>query len=529
MKKPLLLALIICIACTFSFAQNDFKTKRITVFKDGTSVIEKTAIANTVNKSIGYKYLPIHLNAEAPNRNSYAAEDDRITLGSLRFTAENNQLLETIVNRSLNDSVLQQREYESVAELLNLNKGKKVKISQENGTKAVVGKIDKVADNVLILQSESGFSIISLQNIQNIEFVDKAVTEKKEYAHSLKPTISLDLKLLKDAKNQPINLSYLQRGITWLPTYFIDLYGQNKGKLVLEANLLNDTEDIENAEINFAVGVPSFAFKHVSDPLFSNKSVWEILRQLSQQQVQEFSQNIQMNMMTQRANFNEREANDDFQPQMEGVGGEDLYFYKKDGISLKRGGRMKTQILAMDFDYEDVYSTELEQNTVSRDYGTESKINKVWHSIRFKNNSKHPLTTGTVFFKKEDNGKIALVSQNQLDYTPENEFVTAKMTIAPDIMISSKDIETERKEIKYDYLLSIDGEIDVINYKAFPVDVIISRKIIGTMLDTDKPWDVLSNLETYNAKNTSNQVSWKLKVGAGKKVQIKYKYKILVD
>jgi hypothetical protein len=103
-----------------------------------------------------------------------------------------------------------------------------------------------------------------------------------------------------------------------------------------------------------------------------------------------------------------------------------------------------------------------------------------------------------------------LVSQNQLDYTPKNEFATAKMTVAPDIMITSNDIETARKSVNNDYLLNIDGEINIVNYKAFEVDLIIDRKIIGTMLDSDKKWEVKSKLDTYNSMNPTNKGSMEI-------------------
>ncbi|NJO89447.1 MAG: DUF4139 domain-containing protein [Chloroflexia bacterium] len=96
-------------------------------------------------------------------------------------------------------------------------------------------------------------------------------------------------------------------------------------------------------------------------------------------------------------------------------------------------------------------------------------------------------------------------------------------------MITNIDIETARKPVNNDYLLNIDGEINIVNYKAFEVDLIIERKIIGTMLDSDKKWEVKSKLDTYNSMNPTNKVFWKLKIPAGKSAKIKYTYKIMVD
>jgi hypothetical protein len=529
MKFKLLILSIFAISIV-AHAQNDFKPKRITVFKDGTSFIEKTVTVPTKNKMVSFDKLPVTLGVKPESgRIGYSIDNDRITLGSLRFTAKDNELLQLAVNRNAVDSVAKQKEYESIADLLKINIGKKVRIIGEKDSKPVVAKIEKVIGNTVILKEGNSHSLIPISGITNIDFLEKYATVKQTVEHKTESSVSLEMKLLKDSKNQQVDMSYLQKGITWLPTYFIELKAKNKGQLTLEANLLNDIEDFENIAINFAVGVPSFSFKRVSDPLFSKKTVWEVLKELSNQQIQGFSTNIQMNMMSQRSNYVRNDASREYVPEMEGVGGEDLYFYQKQNISLKKHGRLKTQLLKMNFDYQDVYSCDLEQNAANRSYNSDTKTNVVWHSIRFKNSSEHPLTTGTVFFKKLDNGQIALVSQNQLDYTPKKEFTTAKMTVAPDILITSNDIETSRKSVNNDYLLNIEGEINIVNYKSFAVDLIVERKIIGTMLNSDKKWEVKSKLDTYNSMNPTNNVVWKLNIPAGKSAKIKYTYKIIVD
>jgi hypothetical protein len=527
MKTKLILLLLMLTFVQISFAQSNFKLKKITVFKDGTTYIEKELSSSTKNKAIHFDNLPINLKTSAdPTVATYSNNEERITLGTLRFSAINNEIIESYVNRKYTDTSY--REYYSIAEFLILNKGKKVKINSPATIKQSIYQIVNVVDNTLVAKIDDNFCFFSLPSISNIEFVDKPESKVKMAEYEKKPDLSLDIKLANDSKNQQINLSYLQKGITWLPTYFIDINDQKKGKLTLEANLMNDIEDLDNVEINFAVGVPAFAFKSVQEPLVSNRSVWEFLSQLNNQQLQEYSNNIQMNMMSQNNLYREPGNDIDYKPETEGTGGEDLYFYKKQNMSLNKNGRLKTQLLAFDIDYDDLYSCDLEQNTTN-DNNSKSKTNKVWHSISFKNTSNQPLTTGTVFFKKEDKNQMALISQNQLDYTPKNEYVIAKMAIAPDILVSSKDVETERKDVGSDYLLNIDGEICIVNYKKFDIEIVIDRKVIGTMLNSDLTWKVTSNLDSYNAKNTSNSVSWKLKVAAGKTVQIKYKYKILVD
>jgi flagella basal body P-ring formation protein FlgA len=527
MKAKLFLISCIIIVTNLVNAQNTFKHKRITVFKDGTAFIEKELTAPTKNKTIHFDQLPIGLTKTiSPNVLAYNSDQERITLGTLRFTAIDNEITESTVNWKYSDSLY--RDYFSLSEFLKMNVGKKIKVNSMLSQKQLTYKIINVVDNTLLVQADNNVGFIPIPSISNIEFIDNPETKVKLNDQERKASLSLDLNLLNNSKNQQINLSYLQRGITWLPAYFIDINEQKKGKLILEANLINDIEDIENAEINFAVGVPAFSFKSIHEPMVSGKSVWEFLSQLNNQQLQEYSNNIQMNMMSQRNVYREEASDQNYDAFQEGNGSEDLYFYNKQNISLNKNGRIKSQLLNFDFDYEDVYSCDLEQN-MTNSYDSKTKSNQVWHSIRFKNTSNQPLTTGTVFFRKDDKNLLKLISQNQLDYAPKNEFVTAKMTIAPDILVSNKDVEIDRKPVDGDYLLNIEGEISIVNYKNIDIDIYIKRNIFGTMLNSDLTWTVTSNLDYYNAKNTSNLVKWKLKIPAGKTATIKYKYKILVD
>ncbi len=52
MKKRLFIALVAILSCYYVQAQTKFKHKRITVFKDGTSFIEKTITILTLSRRL---------------------------------------------------------------------------------------------------------------------------------------------------------------------------------------------------------------------------------------------------------------------------------------------------------------------------------------------------------------------------------------------------------------------------------------------------------------------------------------------
>ena len=57
---------------------------------------------------------------------------------------------------------------------------------------------------------------------------------------------------------------YFRPGIRWIPTYRIDLRqkdGKNMAQVSLQAEILNEAEDLHDVPLDIVVGVPNFRFK----------------------------------------------------------------------------------------------------------------------------------------------------------------------------------------------------------------------------------------------------------------------------
>src|ERR1019366_4009215 len=91
-------------------------------------------------------------------------------------------------------------------------------------------------------------------------------------------TLKLDWAKAKPAKAANVGLFYLQKGVRWIPGYKVEIDGDGKAAVKLQATLVNELADLEDVSVNLVIGVPTFAFKDTIDPI----ALQQNLAQLSQ-------------------------------------------------------------------------------------------------------------------------------------------------------------------------------------------------------------------------------------------------------
>src|SRR5262249_42744703 len=123
-----------------------------------------------------------------------------------------------------------------------------------------------------------GVKVINLERIQDITFPDthKGKVSCEEFRNLL--TLQLDWGQARPSAAANVGLFYLQRGFRWIPNYKLEIDGQGKAQVKLQATLINELTDLEDVSVNLVVGVPTFAFKDTIDPI----ALQQNLAQLSQ-------------------------------------------------------------------------------------------------------------------------------------------------------------------------------------------------------------------------------------------------------
>lgn len=519
------MAILLCLSATDKMQAQKASTQSISIFKNGIGFFQKHITVEAKNKIAIIEKLPIAIPNYKRNNSDYIP----VMFGSLWFTSYNNPIIGIT---SFNKEIEKKEISQNIKQILEANINKTATFSIRNYDKPVKAKIIKINKNILILEATGKWITVSPNMVENIEFSDKPnfeFTEKKE-----QKIFQIDFE--KDQNKNKVDLMYMQRGITWSPNYYIELRKGKKASIRFRANLINDIEDIKNAEINFVVGVPSFMFSNTESPLTSKKNMSEFISSLNNTpSYSRPSRPALSNMMVSQsmANYGS-DDNYDLNVEISPESGnqEDLYFYNKQGINLKKGGRALIDLLTTKVDYEDIYSVELDSKYDN--YNSDNKENQVWHSIRFKNNTKSPFTTGTAFIVKNSDNETKPICQNRLNYTAPNTYSLVKLTMSPDISVTDNEEENSREAKKkkfhgywYD-LVKMKAKIKINNYKKETIKLEIKRLIEGELISCNEKWENKILLKLSDNKNKKNQTSWEIELKKGETKTISYEYHVFV-
>ncbi len=512
-------------------AEKDFGTKSISIFKNGSAFFLKSGKVKTQDGS--YR---ITENIPAALFGTLWIHSPK---GELKHISSFTDKVET----------KSQNRVRTFEDILNINKGKKVAlhIGKNEIIEGIVEEIENVIDtsselnliypnSIITFRTSDKWLTINTSEIRRVEFLENPNQLSEYKTINNKPIVKIDFSTKKE--EQPLDLMYLENGLSWSPNYLIELIDDNSANLTLRSEVVNNAENINNSEINFVVGIPNFRFANKLSSLVDFINTYTPSLDANR-----FSNTLQTQSLTYGI-----EAEMDFQPDFftsdneVGSSQEDLFFYNLKNISLKKGGRGHYQIFKTKIDIAHIYECNLETNSTSKNYYQKDYLfqaenkNKVFHSIKLTNETNYPWTTGAAMVVKGT--EIAKpISQDQLNYTPikGNSFV--KLTQAPDVKVkhAEKEIDRQDKAMKnpadtryFLDLVTVEGQVKIKSYKAKKIDLNIRRTIIGQLLETTTEWLKSDRVNRTGSQNATTDVCWETSVGPGEELIITYSYKIYV-
>ncbi|MCX7765611.1 MAG: DUF4139 domain-containing protein [Candidatus Sumerlaeia bacterium] len=389
------------------------------------------------------------------------------------------------------------------------------------------------SSQLMIIETESAQIALDPAEIAQVEFAGAPTTNIKLTEE--KKILEITLKSEKDEAK--LQMSFLQKGIAWFPSYNVDISDEQKARLTLQAILVNDAFDLEDAEAYFIVGYPNIQFAELVSPLALQHSLAQMINLLNLPH----KERRYADVLVQKAQFaRDIEAGPGIvgyetagYPEIEGTTEEDLFFYRLPGISLKKFQRGYYNIFSDAVEYKHIYTLDIPITTQEHYYQSQEKpdqSDEVWHCIKLKNTTQHPWTTAPAFVTRS----WKPLGQDQLKYTPKGDMINLRITQAVDIKVSRKEAEIERQEgqIKYSRtydLIKVKGELEIKNFKTKPVEMEIKKKLIGKVLETDPAGEVVELAEGLRAVNQISEIKWTPTLAPGEKKTITYVFQIYIE
>ena len=325
---------------------------------------------------------------------------------------------------------------------------------------------------------------------------------------------------------------YFQSGLRWIPTYRINLtedQGKQMANMDLQAEFLNEAEDLDNIPVDIVVGVPNFRFKDTPSPLSLEQTLRNVLQQAAPQLMNQSMSNSLLARSGERMGPGmgpQENAAFALPPELGAVGTQDLFVYSLKKVKLLKGQRAAMPLLSSRVPYRDVYTWDVHltrQDIETSNKGTTPQNiseNRVWHQVVLTNNTGVPWTTGAALLMQGNQP----LSQELLTYTSVGGEVRVPITISVDTQGTYREEETARKlnalELNGHNYAQIDktATLNLNNRKPTPIEVEITFRTGGKADEASNDGKITLNSHSasdwidyrgFSAVNNSSTVVWR--------------------
>lgn len=544
-----------------------------------TQVYTKLPVREATVFKDGHVFLVHEGNATTDPSGSVILEDlPNPILGTFwAHCAEPDTAIEAVI--SSRDTIDLSRPVSGLLELFRANLGRRVLIREREGAEAYEAIIVQVLardntrhgdppltdnaynESIVLLKTALGVRAIRLFQIMNLIFCD----EPNQVVHSTQTKDSLRIRLGWKGRSRPktanVGISYVQRGIRWIPNYKLQIDGSGKAKMELQAALINELVDLDGVTVHLVVGVPRFLFEDQPDPVSFQQTVARLASLVSpdSRTAYSFSNAIMTQVVAPPVERVQRglqaptiylgpDVND-------AASQEDLFVFTVKNVRMRKGQRLVLPLARFELHYTEVYRLDipfLPPLEMRHRYSAQQQLElarslhnpKVMHRLRLANSSTCPFTTAPILILKD--GRV--LAQSMIRYTPVGASCDVDLAPAIGIQVQVNDYQSEVRPnaIKMngrDFARAdMTGSIRLTNLGKAAVKIDVCRAILGNpdRADSDGvviqlgPADWLTVNEFpqwwhwqpwpwwwYNI-NSTGKIQWLVEVGPGQTVSLGY-------
>jgi hypothetical protein len=394
----------------------------------------------------------------------------------------------------------------------------------------------------MLLETPAGIVAVGASGYGQIRFVSKDINTT---LLADEPQVQLEASFNSPARGDWLSVSYLARGITWAPSYLIDITDPKQARLSAKTEIINEAEDLDGAHVDLVTGFPNLEFADVLSPMSMKTNLAQFLQSLAAG-----PSRLDMSVVTQNvAGYAEAPAGGrggggamggvsvpGYGAAAAGQVAEDLFLYPVESVTLKKNETGYFPLFTETVPYSEFYEWQIGDYLNPEGYyarqraGQESQSEIVWHSIRLTNTMEMPWTTAPAQLMKD--GQI--IGQDTLKYTAPTSKGTVRITQAVGVKAEQTEVEVnrEREAIRlygdsFDRV-TITGTLRVTNYTKERVSLEISKELSGEIKETVPKAEDVTLARGLKAMNPTHELTWKIELKPGDSKEITYTYQALI-
>jgi len=341
-----------------------------------------------------------------------------------------------------------------------------------------------------------------------------------------------------DKAETKVTIRYIANGLSWAPSYRVDISDPKTLLLEQHAVIRNELTDLDGAEVRLISGYPSVQYAHVRSPLSPRTNFATYFAELAgggRYEADILSNSI---VSQQAVSFNTRAAHGlalGATPAGEGV---DLHYQSIGKRTLADGDSLAVTVAKGKAEYERIVEWLVPdlRNAYGHIDARGETTDDVWDALRFKNPLAFPMTTGpaTVTANGQFNGQRTSYWVNSGEET----------VLRVEKALSVRTRATENEQLAKDggngrdfiYIggrqyrrTTVEGELAVSNHRKETISLVIRRRFSGELVSADgDPKRQLREEGVYSV-NKRQEMLWTLPLKGGEEKTLKYTYTVLVS
>ena len=343
----------------------------------------------------------------------------------------------------------------------------------------------------------------------------------------------------------PFEMQYLARGATWAPSYRLALGKDGKARLEMSAEIRNEMEDLDGAELFLVSGFPNVEAAEIPGLLASGNSVARFLDSLARPQQQYGRGGGHSAYMSQMAwTMNSVDFADlgggasDALPQIPGEGNSaDIHYRAAGRVTLAAGTTLRLPLGAGEAPAARIvdWAPSFQYDNWGNRQDDDGNRRVPWDAVRFRNPLDAPLTTGPMLAMADGRP----LGQATVRWTNPGQEAFLRITKALTVPGSFEESILGRREDypRVDLLghawrrIEVEAKLTMRNHRPDPAKLCIHPTIEGEFKESATPPDSIRTLGEPGSRfgvNPKQELVWNVELQPGESKVLTYRYTTLV-
>jgi len=361
--------------------------------------------------------------------------------------------------------------------------------------------------------------------------------------------VELEASFASPKKGDWLSVSYLAKGITWAPSYLLDISEAKKARLTAAAVIVNEAEDLDGVGVDLVTGYPNLILANVFSPMARKESLAGFLNALSggrsggesgdtsgfmAQSAGPFAMNVSAPYEARARRGGGGGVEPSYGAAAPGQAAEDLFLYPLEKVQLAKGETGQYPLFTETVPYSEIYQWEIpDYITAEEQYqraGAEA-AEIVWHNLRLTDTMKMPWTTAPAQLMKDGQ----MIGQTKLSYTAAGDQTTVQINRALNVRAEQTEREVSREpeavkrynNVFYERV-TLEGKLVVTNFQEKAVPLEIKKTLSGEVQSNSLPAKDIALARGIQRINPVHQLTWTLDLQPGETKEITYTYAALI-